>query len=85
MSDRSVKQSVKTLLEEHDIPIGSCRRVPNNGYYFVVDDADAEEAVRPLKAEIFSLFRRIKGLSPNSQFVRELNGQLAMLSPEVPK
>jgi len=64
--DRAIKQAVKNLLEIYDLPIGSCRIAPHNGYYFVISDEDAEAAVRPLKAEIFSMFRRIKVLSPRS-------------------
>lgn len=76
--DRSIKGAVKTLLEEYAIPIGSCRIPGRNGYYLCIHDSDAEDAVRPLKSEIFSLFRRIKALSPKSEFVRKLNGQLTM-------
>lgn len=75
-SDRTIKDAVKSLLEMYGIPIGSCRIPGRNGYYLCTSDSDAEEAVRPLKSEIFSLFRRIKALSPKSEFVRKLNGQL---------
>jgi hypothetical protein len=81
-SDRSIKDAVKTLLEVYDIPIGSCRIPGKNGYYFCVSDEDCEDAVRPLKAEIYSMFRRIKVLSPKSAFVKRLQGQMALLSEE---
>jgi hypothetical protein len=80
--DRSIKAAIKTLLEEHNLPIGACRIAPRNGYHFVTSDEEAEAAVRPLKAEIFSMFRRIKILAPRSAFVRKLQGQLELLEGE---
>lgn len=77
--DRTIKKSVKALLEEHGVPIGSCRIPGQNGYYIIVSDNDAREAERPLRNEIFSLFRRISVISPKSSFVRHLNGQMDML------
>lgn len=74
-ADRSIKDAVKILLEEHAVPIGSSRIPGRNGYFFCCSDADAEEAVRPYINEIHSMFRRIKVLSPKSAFVRQLNGQ----------
>src|SRR5882672_3506876 len=79
-SDRTIKGAVKSLLEEHGIPIGSCRTPGQNGYYLIVSDKDAEEASRPLQNEIMSMFRRLKVLSPKSAFVRQINGQMDMLS-----
>lgn len=81
-SDRAIKGAVKGLLEDFSVPIGSCRVPGRNGYYMCVQDSDAEDAVRPLKSEIFSLFRRIKALSPQSSFVRELQGQITLLKEE---
>lgn len=81
-SDRAIKGAVKSLLEEHGIPIGSCRTPGQNGYYLIISDKDAEEASRPLQNEIMSMFRRLKVLSPKSAFVRQLNGQMDMLSKE---
>lgn len=80
IADRRVKDSVKTLLEEYGVPIGSSRIPGKNGYYFLLTDLDAEEASRPIKAEIFSMFRRLKVLSPKSAFVRSLQGQMDMLT-----
>lgn len=80
--DRTIKQAVKSLLEKYGLPVGSCRIPGQNGYYICISDSDAEDAVRPLKAEIFSLFRRIKGLSPNSAFVRQLNGQMELMKED---
>lgn len=77
-SDRQIKGAVKCLIEQFGIPIGSSRQQPY-GYYLVVSDQDAEDAVRPLRNEIFSLLRRIQALSPKSKFVRELQGQLDLL------
>lgn len=77
--DRTIKAAVKSLLEVWDIPIGSCRVPGQSGYYLVTSDDEAEDAVRPLKNEIFSLFRRIKALSPKSAFVRQLQGQMDLV------
>lgn len=79
LSDRSIKDAVKTLLEQHAIPIGSCRTPGRNGYFFIASDSDAEDASRPLRNEIFSMFRRLKVISPKSSFVRQLQGQIELL------
>lgn len=77
-SERAIKDSAKFLLEEMEIAIGSSRERGRGGFYLCVSDADAESAVRPYRSEIYSLFRRIRCLSPNSAFVRRLNGQLEL-------
>lgn len=82
-SDRKIKESVKGLLEEFDIPIGSCRIPGRNGYFFISSDRDAEEASRPLRNEIFSMFRRLKVISPKSSFVKQLQGQIELLKEEI--
>lgn len=79
---RAIKDAVKSLLEVHGLPIGSCRVPGRNGYFFIVTDADAELASRPLQAEIFSMFRRLKVISPKSAFVRGLQGQIELLCSE---
>lgn len=81
-SDRSVKDAVKGLLETHNLPIGSCRVPGKHGYYLIQDDTDAEEASRPLRNEIHSMFRRLKVISPKSSFVRGLQGQMDLLKEE---
>lgn len=81
-TDRAIKDAVKGLLENHGLPIGSCRTPGQNGYYFITSDADAEEASRPLQNEIYSMFRRLKVINPKSAFVRQLQGQIQLLSEE---
>lgn len=81
-SDRAIKGAVKGLLEDFSVPIGSCRVPGRNGYFFISSDADAEEASRPLRSEIFSLFNRLRVISPKSSFVRELQGQITLLKEE---
>lgn len=81
-SDRSIKDAVKGLLEDHDIPIGSCRIPGKSGYFFISSDSDAEDASRPLRAEIFSMFRRLKVINPKSAFVRKLQGQISLMEEE---
>jgi len=79
---RAVRAAIKTLLEVYDLPIGSSRTPGDNGYWFIVSDAEAEDASRHLRNEIFSLFRRLKVISPRSAFVRQLQGQIELLSEE---
>ena len=74
--ERSIKAAVKELLEVHEIPIGSSRSTPA-GYYLIESDTDARLAVEPLAAEIRSLARRCRVLSPKSNYVRSLLGQLS--------
>ena len=79
ISDRLVKDAVKGLLERCEVPIGSCRVPGKNGYFLCCSAADAAAAARPYESEIFSMFRRLKALSPKSAFVRHLEGQMALL------
>lgn len=81
--DRSIKGAVKSLLENYSIPIGSSRQPGCHGYWLIVNDDEAEEASRPIRNEIFSMFRRLKVISPKSAFVRGLQGQMDMLGEEV--
>lgn len=81
-ADRAIKGAVKSLLEVHEIPIGSCRVPGRNGYFICITASDIEEAERALRNEIFSLFRRLKCISPKSAFVRELSGQMALLAED---
>jgi hypothetical protein len=76
-SDREIKGAVKSLVEDFEIPIGSSRAKPA-GYYLIVTPEDAEAAVKPLLAEIRSLAHRCRILSPKSQYVRHLLGQLSV-------
>jgi hypothetical protein len=76
-SDREIKAAVKSLVEDFEIPIGSSRSKPA-GYYLIVTPEDAEAAVKPLLAEIRSLAHRCRILSPKSQYVRHLLGQLSV-------
>lgn len=81
-TDRTIKDAVKRLLEVYDVPIGSSRIPGRNGYAFICTDKDAEDASRPLRNEIYSMFRRLKVISPKSSFVRQLQGQFELLKPE---
>ena len=83
-SDRAIKQAVKTLLEEFAIPIGSCRIPGRAGYYLIVSPQDAIDAERPLRNEIYSMFRRLKVINPRSAFVRHLNGQIELWKANTP-
>ena len=80
-SDRSIKMAVKELIEQHEIPIGSIRKVRGDaphGYFFIISPADAEAAIGPLLSEIKSLARRIRILSPDSEYMRRLSGQIGL-------
>jgi hypothetical protein len=81
-SDRVIKASVKSLLEEHEIPIGSCRTPGANGYFLILTHEDIVETERPIRSEIISLFCRLKAISPKSHFVKTLQGQMEILVRE---
>jgi hypothetical protein len=76
--DRSIKDSVKQLLEIFEVPIGSSRARGSSGYYFLSDSEDLEAAERPLRAEIISLVKRLKTINPKSRFAQHIAGQLQM-------
>lgn len=81
-SERAVKGAVKVLIEEHEVPIGSCRVPGENGYYLLSCLEEAEDTSRPLRNEIYSLFARLKATNPKSHFVRSLAGQIELLKKE---
>lgn len=76
LSDRTVKLAVKELVETHEIALGSARGA-HHGYFFVVDDVEAQAATRPLLAEIRSLAKRCRALDPrHNSYLRHLLGQM---------
>ena len=74
LTPRSIKASVKLLVEEYGIAIGSARGA-RHGYFFVTTDEEAVEAAKPLLAEIRSLARRCRTLSPRNPYIQHLLGQ----------
>ena len=77
-SDRLVKEAVKSLIEDHGIAIGSSRRAGSSGYFVCATPEDLAAAERPLRAEVFSLLRRLKTFNPNSDISRHLAGQVEL-------
>lgn len=75
--DREIKSAAKELLELRGVPIGSARTEPC-GYYICVDTGDREAAVRPIRAEVFSLLNRWSVLDSKSSIAAELAGQMGI-------
>lgn len=76
-SDREIKGSVKELVERYRVPVGSVRH-GNAGYFLCLTPADREAAVRPIRAEVFSLLNRWRVLGDSSSIAAELAGQVPM-------
>lgn len=76
ITERLVKAAVKHLVEVHEIALGSSRGA-KPGYFFIVDDAAAQAATRPLLAEIRSLAKRCRALDPRrNRYLKSLLGQM---------
>jgi hypothetical protein len=78
LSDRLIKRAIKELIETHGIAIGAARGSAH-GYYFITTDAQAQDAVAPLMAEIRSLATRCRALSPSNHYIQHLLGQMEVL------
>jgi hypothetical protein len=73
--ERSIKAAVKSLIEDHNIPVGSSRSMSCPGYYLIASEEDLIAAERPIRAEIISLAKRLRTFNPKSDFARHLAGQ----------
>jgi hypothetical protein len=76
MQPRTVKDAVKSLVEEFAIPIGAAR-TGCNGYFLCITPDDIEDAIRPLVHEIVSLARRVRVLG-GAERLAELFGQMQL-------
>jgi hypothetical protein len=76
MSERDVKKTVKSLVEDFGLPIGASRQQPS-GYFLCVTPEDMEDAIRPLVHEIESLARRVRVLG-GEQRLAEIWGQMRL-------
>jgi hypothetical protein len=79
VSPRLVKRAIKELIETYGIAIGAGRGTATHGYYFILSDKQAQEAVVPLLGEIRSLAKRVRCLSPNTPYIQHLLGQMEVL------
>lgn len=77
MSDRTIKRAIALLIEKYGIAVGASR-TDNHGYFFVRTPEQSQAAIRPLLAEIRSLARRCRILSPRSLYGRAVHGQEAL-------
>jgi hypothetical protein len=75
-SERQIKGIVEQLVVTHHLRIGAKREDPA-GYFMVEDEADQAAAVGPYRAQILSMWRRLRVLE-SAQGLRELQGQLRL-------
>lgn len=76
LSDRQVKGIVEQLVVTHKIRIGGRREEPA-GYFIIESAEDLESAVKPYKAQIIAMWRRLRVLEA-PQALKELLGQLKL-------
>ena len=72
--ERDIKAAVKSLIEEHGVPIGSAR-TSTPGYFLVASVEDLEAARGPIIAEIKSMAERCRVLDWRTSFARRVQGQ----------
>lgn len=76
LSERQVKGVVEQLVVAHRMRIGGRREEPA-GYFMIENAEDLETAVRPYRAQILAMWRRLRVLEA-PQGLRELLGQLRL-------
>jgi hypothetical protein len=74
LTEREVKQAVRTLVVEFRLPIVGSRVEPH-GYYLAVTTAERMQAARTLKHEVRALCLRIRALESQQEMLEYL-GQL---------
>lgn len=76
LDERSIKGVVAQLRDEFKMPIGARREQPS-GYFWIVTEADQEEATRAYRAQVLSMCRTLRILdSPRRR--SELAGQVEL-------
>jgi hypothetical protein len=80
LSDRVVKDAVRSLIVDFKVRIGASRGKVA-GYYLVMTAEEAEQSARALVHEIRELARRVRVLT-DGVFISEQNGQMRI---EIPK
>ncbi len=73
---RKVKETVEQLVVTHRCRIGARRGDPE-GYFWVVDAEDQAAAVKPYRAQIIAMLRRLRVLDSPEDY-REFVGQLQL-------
>jgi hypothetical protein len=76
LSERQVKGVVEQLVTTHKMRIGGRREEPS-GYFMVESAEDLDAAVKPYKAQIIAMWRRLRVLEA-PQGLKELLGQLKL-------
>lgn len=74
LSDSVVRACAKSLLENHDVPIGSC----NHGLYIITSEEEARDTIENLQSRIMSMHKRIKVLKRITRKFKASNGQIGM-------
>lgn len=73
--ERTVRDCIKHLIEEHHEPIGSCSGAPA-GYFYINSEAELNLAMHELRTRIIEMAKRMAHLKKNS--LADVLGQLAM-------
>lgn len=73
--ERTARDLVKHLIEEHHEPIGSCSGAPA-GYFYINTEAELDLAMHELRTRIIEMAKRMSHLKKNS--LADVLGQLAM-------
>jgi hypothetical protein len=80
LSDRAVKDAVRSLIVDFKVRIAGSRQEPY-GYYLVMTAEEARAAASPLVHEALNLLQRAEVLT-DEHFITEQNGQMRI---EIPK
>lgn len=73
--ERTLRDIIKHLIEEHHEPIGSCSGAPA-GYFYINSEAELNLAMHELRTRIIEMAKRMAHLKKNS--LADVLGQLAM-------
>jgi ERCC4-type nuclease len=81
LSDRAVKDAVRSLIVDFKVRIAGSRQEPY-GYYLVMTAEEARAAASPLVHEALDLLQRAEVLT-DEHFITEQNGQMRIEIPKV--
>jgi len=75
INPRTIKEEIRGLVVDHQLPIGASRDGERGGYYLITTPEEAAAATADYKKEIVALARRVRVLE-GQKGINELLGQL---------
>lgn len=62
LSERSLRDAIRSLVVEYNKPIGSLRKAEKHGYFIVTESDELNVAIQPLQEQVTDMQIRLKVL-----------------------